>query len=464
MHSKNNIISVREAKSFGGEVSVPGDKSISHRAAMLASISNGRCKIEGFLPSEDCLSTLGAMRTLGVQIDILEKDSFGPNKILVHGGGLDLTEPKSDIDCGNSGTTMRLLSGILAGQKFSSRLIGDESLSIRPMERIVSPLRSMGCEISAEGENGSAPILINGGGLSGINYELPVASAQVKSAILLAGLYAEGRTSVVEPFRTRDHTEKMLDFFQVGTDIHENEISVQSGQVLESRDFVVPGDISSAAFWLVASSAFPDSQLTVKNVGLNPTRNGILKILVRMGAYVSESIGTNSGGEEIGNVSIQGGKLIGIEIGGDIVPNIIDEIPIIAVAAALADGKTIIKDAAELRVKESDRISAVAENLRKMGADLQETSDGMVINGGNQLQGAELESFGDHRIAMAFAVAGLFASGQTTITDAECVAISYPNFEEHLKELVNENSGFSDGVTPVIRSFPESDSKQQSSR
>jgi len=464
MHSKNNIISVREAKSFGGEVSVPGDKSISHRAAMLASISNGRCKIEGFLPSEDCLSTLGAMRTLGVQIDILEEDSFGPNKILVHGGGLDLTEPKSDIDCGNSGTTMRLLSGILAGQKFSSRLIGDESLSIRPMERIVSPLRSMGCEISAEGENGSAPILINGGGLSGINYELPVASAQVKSAILLAGLYAEGRTSVVEPFKTRDHTEKMLDFFQVGTDIHENEISVQSGQVLESRDFVVPGDISSAAFWLVASSAFPDSQLTVKNVGLNPTRNGILKILVRMGAYVSESIGTNSGGEEIGNVSIQGGKLIGIEIGGDIVPNIIDEIPIIAVAAALADGKTIIKDAAELRVKESDRISAVAENLRKMGADLQETSDGMVINGGNQLQGAELESFGDHRIAMAFAVAGLFASGQTTITDAECVAISYPNFEEHLKELVNENSGFSDGVTPVIRSFPESDSKQQSSR
>ncbi|MDC0201517.1 3-phosphoshikimate 1-carboxyvinyltransferase [Verrucomicrobia bacterium] len=288
MHSKNNIIRVKKAKNFGGEVSVPGDKSISHRAVMLASISNGRCKINGFLPSEDCLSTLEAMRTLGVQIDILEENEFGPNGLMIHGKGLNLTEPKSDIECGNSGTTMRLLSGILAGQKFSSRLIGDESLSTRPMERIVSPLRSMGCEIRAQGENGCAPILINGGGLKGISYELPVASAQVKSALLLAGLYAEGRTSVVEPLRTRDHTEKMLDFFQVGTNVHKNEISIDSGQVLESRDFVVPGDVSSAAFWLVAASAFPDSQLTVKNVGLNPTRNGILKILVRMGAYVSE--------------------------------------------------------------------------------------------------------------------------------------------------------------------------------
>ena len=275
---------------------------------------------------------------------------------------------------------------------------------------------------------------------------------------LFAGLYAEGITNVVEPSRTRDHTEKMLDFFQVSTEVHENKISIQSGQVLESRDFVVPGDISSAAFWLVASSAFPDSQLTVKNVGLNPTRNGILKILVRMGANVSESIGTNTGGEEVGNVTVQGARLKGIEIGGDIVPNIIDEIPIIAVAAALADGTTVIKDAAELRVKESDRISAVAENLKRMGADIKETSDGMEINGGGQLQGAELKSFGDHRIAMAFAVAGLFASGQTIITNAECVAISYPNFEEHLKKLANENSEFSDQVTPVIRSFPESES------
>ena len=458
MHSKNNIIRVKKAKRFGGEVSVPGDTSISHRAVMLASISNGRCRIEGFLPSEDCISTLEAMRTLGVQIDILEENSFGPNELMVHGAGLNLTEPNSDIDCGNSGTTMRLLSGILAGQKFSSRLIGDDSLSIRPMDRIVSPLRSMGSVISTEGENGCAPILIDGGNLNGINYELPVASAQVKSALLLAGLYAEGITNVVEPSRTRDHTEKMLDFFQVSTEVHENKISIQSGQVLESRDFVVPGDISSAAFWLVASSAFPDSQLTVKNVGLNPTRNGILKILVRMGANVSESIGTNTGGEEVGNVTVQGARLKGIEIGGDIVPNIIDEIPIIAVAAALADGTTVIKDAAELRVKESDRISAVAENLKRMGVDIKETSDGMEINGGGQLQGAELKSFGDHRIAMAFAVAGLFASGQTIITNAECVAISYPNFEEHLKKLANENSEFSDQVTPVIRSFPESES------
>ena len=458
MHSKNNIIRVKKTKSFGGEVSVPGDKSISHRAVMLASISNGRCRIDGFLPSEDCLSTLGAMRALGVQIDVLEENEFGPNELMIHGRGLNLTEPKSDIDCGNSGTTMRLLSGILAGQQFSSRLIGDESLSTRPMERIVSPLGAMGCKISAEGENGCAPLSINGGGLKSINYEMPVASAQVKSALLLAGLYAKGRTSVVEPLRTRDHTEKMLDFFQVRTDRNDNEIGIESGQMLESRDFGVPGDISSAAFWLVAASSFPNSQLMVKNVGLNPTRNGILKILVRMGAYVSESVETNSGGEETGNVTVQGGKLKGIEISGDIVPNIIDEIPIIAVAAALADGKTIIKDAAELRVKESDRISAVAENLSKMGADLQETSDGMVINGGNQLQGAELKSFGDHRIAMAFAVAGLFASGQTIITDAECVSISYPNFEEHLIRMTSATSKASEHPIPVITSFPESNS------
>ena len=304
MHSKNNIIRVKKAKSFGGEVSVPGDKSISHRAVILASISNGRCRIDGFLSSEDCLSTLGAMRALGVQIDVLGENDFGPNELMIHGRGLNLTEPKSDIDCGNSGTTMRLLSGILAGQQFSSRLIGDESLSTRPMGRIVSPLGAMGCKISAEGVNGCAPLSINGGGLKGINYEMPVASAQVKSALLLAGLYAEGRTSVVESLRTRDHTEKMLDFFQVKTDRNDNEIGIESGQMLESRDFVVPGDISSAAFWLVAASSFPNSQLMVKNVGLNPTRNGILKILVRMGAYVSESVETNSGGEETGNVTV----------------------------------------------------------------------------------------------------------------------------------------------------------------
>ena len=459
MSRKTDVLRIKKAKSFGGEISVPGDKSISHRAVMLAAISNGPCRVDGFLPSNDCLSTVGAIRALGIQVDILDEDKYGPNRLMVHGRGGKFTPPKEDIDCGNSGTTMRLLSGILAGQKFTSALIGDESLSQRPMQRIIEPLKLMGCEIIASGKNNSAPLTINGADLESVRYELPIASAQVKSAIMLAGLFAKGKTTVVEPLQTRDHTEKMLDFFQVKTIRTNDEISIDGGQILESRDIIVPGDISSAAFWFVSAAAFSGSKLTVKNVGLNPSRNGILKILTRMGANVSESINTSGNGEEIGNVSIEGVGLKGIEIDGDIVPNIIDEIPIIAVAGALAEGKTVIKDAAELRVKESDRISAVAGNLRAMGADVKETDDGMVINGGKPLVGANIDSYGDHRIAMAFSVAGLFAEGETVINNPECIAVSYPNFEFHLKELLSPNKRGLDEPITVIRSLSVEDDK-----
>ena len=453
MSRKTDVLRIKKAKSFGGEISVPGDKSISHRAVMLAAISNGPCRVDGFLPSDDCLSTVGAIRTLGIQVDILDEDKYGPNRLMIHGRGGKFKPPLENIDCGNSGTTMRLLSGILAGQKFTSVLMGDDSLSQRPMQRIIEPLKLMGCEIIASGKNNSAPLTINGADLEAVRYELPIASAQVKSAIMLAGLFAKGKTTVVEPLQTRDHTEKMLDFFQVKTIRFNDEISIDGGQILESRDIIVPGDISSAAFWFVSAAAFSGAKLTVKNVGLNPSRNGILKILTRMGANVSESIDTSGNGEEIGNVSIEGVGLKGIEINGDIVPNIIDEIPIIAVAGALAEGKTVIKDAAELRVKESDRISAVAGNLKAMGADVKETDDGMVINGGKPLVGANIDSYGDHRIAMAFSVAGLFAEGETVINNPECIAVSYPNFETHLKELLSPNKRGQGEPIPVIRSL-----------
>jgi 3-phosphoshikimate 1-carboxyvinyltransferase len=435
MQGKSSELHVRRAKHFGGEISVPGDKSISHRAVMLASLSNGRCVIDGFLPSEDCLATVAAMRSLGVQIDVLEESALGPERLLVHGRGMALQAPPAEIDCGNSGTTMRLISGILAGQNFSSRLVGDASLSRRPMDRVVDPLTAMGCRISAEGSKGCAPLSIGGGGLSGIRYELPVASAQVKSAVLLAGLFAEGKTTVVQPLTTRDHTERMLEFFQVKTVTRGGEISIYGGQSLESRDFTVPGDISSAAFWAVAGAAFPGCQLTITDVGLNPTRSGILQVLAKMGAHIADSVETDGSGEDRGNITVHGRGLKGIEIGGDIIPNIIDELPIIAVAAALAEGTTVIRDAAELRVKETDRIDAVATNLRAMGVDVEESYDGMTITGGKPLHGAKMDSYGDHRIAMAFAIAGLFAEGETVITDAGAVAVSYPGFEADLKTL-----------------------------
>lgn len=455
MPSRPSEIQVRPAKQLGGEISVPGDKSISHRSVMLAALTNGPCEISGFLPSEDCLSTVGAMRELGVKIDVLEEGLSGPTKLLVHGGGMQLKAPGGPIDCGNSGTTMRLMSGILAGQGFESRLIGDESLSRRPMNRVGDPLSEMGADIDAEGPEGCAPLLIRGGGLTGMRYELPVASAQVKSAVLLAGLFAEGKTTVVQPVSTRDHTERMLEYFQVKTVIEGDEISIYGGQQLESRDFSVPGDISSAAFWVTAAAAMPGASLTITDVGLNPTRSGILQVLPQMGAHISDSVNSESAGELRGNVAVQGRQLTGVEINGDIIPNIIDELPILAVAGALASGTTVIADAAELRVKETDRIMAVAGNLRAMGVDVEETYDGMIIRGGKPLRGARMDSYGDHRIAMAFAVAGLFADGETVITDADCVSISYPDFEADLKRLLTAPKKAEEALTPVITSVGE---------
>ncbi len=425
---------VKKVNSFSVELTVSGDKSISHRAVMLAALSNGICEIDGFLASEDCKATVNAMRSLGVEIEELNAEG---TQLRVHGRGKELEKPDGPIYCGNSGTTMRLLSGILAAQPFDSELTGDESLSRRPMKRIATPLEMMGASINGEGERCTAPLKIKGTGeVKAIHYESPVASAQVKSAIMLAGMSAEGETKVTEPCLSRDHTERMMNYLLV-KNIRENDtVTVWGGQTPESRNILVPGDISSAAFWIVAAAAKPGSRLLVDNIGMNPTRIGILSALIKMGARISERI-DESGCEPMGSVEVVGGKLNAIEIGGDDIPSLIDEIPILAVAAAMAEGKTVIRDAKELRVKESDRISAVAENLRRMGVPVEEFADGMEITGMKKLQSAEIDSLGDHRIAMAFAVAGLYADGEVLIRDVECIETSYPGFIIELKQLLS---------------------------
>ena len=455
---KKAVLRVKRAPILETEITVPGDKSISHRAIMLAALSNGPCKITNFLEGEDCLSTAAAFRQLGVTI---EQDESGT--MVVHGARGKFTAPDKPIDCGNSGTTMRLMSGILAAQPFTTTLVGDASLMTRPMRRVVEPLTQMGAKIHAEGSKGTPPLVIEGGPLKAITYRTPVASAQVKSAILLAGLYAEGVTTVIEPAPSRNHTERMLEYFLVklrseqshpsgNGSSRERRISMLGRQQIESRDFAVPGDISSAAFWLVAAAAQPGSRLLIKNVGLNPTRTGIIDVLVRMGARIREVVEVVAQGEPCGIVDIKGGRLRGTIIEGDEIPNVIDEIPIIAVAAALAEGETIIRDARELRVKESDRIAAIAGNLRAMGADVEEFEDGMKITGGRKLKGAKLPSLGDHRIAMAFAIAGLHATGETVIEDTACVQTSYPGFENTLAKILKGN-GILQRRTPVISSL-----------
>ncbi len=400
---------------------------------LLAALSNGPCVIRGFLPSGDCLATVEAMRAIGVKIEHPE-----PTTLVVHGRRGNFDAPQKPIDCGNSGTLMRLLTGLLAAQPFKSVLTGDESLSGRPMKRIADPLREMGAKISGQGDKVCPPLTIEGGSLKPIRYELPVASAQVKSAVLLAGLRTKGRTIVVEPAPSRNHTETMMEYFLVRPVVQELSISITGPLVPESRDFTVPGDISSAAFWLVAAAAQPDSHLIVKGVGLNETRSGVLAVLIRMGAHVNEIVqGTpEEEGEASGTIEIRGVQLRGTVIGGREIPNVIDELPVLAVAAALASGTTVITDAGELRVKETDRLAAVTTNLRAMGVQVDETEDGLEIHGGTPLKGAKLSSFGDHRIAMAFAIAGLFAEGETVIQDVECVATSYPDFHETLEQIV----------------------------
>ena len=457
--ASKEILKSRRATRIETEITVPPDKSISHRAVLLASLSNGPCTITNFLEGEDCRSTVQAMRQMGVFIESPE-----PGTLIVEGTSGRLTKPFSDIDCGNSGTTMRLMAGILAGQNFTARMIGDHSLSKRPMKRVIDPLGEMGAVLHAEGEKSCPPLVVEGGhGLHAITYRLPVASAQVKSAVLLAGLFAKGTTTVIENLRSRDHTERMFEFFLIKSkreEIWENNdspknrrlleirTSVEGGQVPESMDFTVPGDISSAAFWLVAAAAQPGSRLLVKDVGLNPTRTGIIDVLVRMGARIREVIETSLHGEPVGNIDIKGTTLQATTICGAEIPNVIDEIPIIAVAAALANGTTIIRDAAELRVKETDRIAAVAANLRAMGVIVEEFPDGMAVTGGAKLTGATLPCHGDHRIAMAFSIAGLFAEGETIIEDTTCVNTSYPGFAEALRQM--QKGGALKLRTPVI--------------
>jgi 3-phosphoshikimate 1-carboxyvinyltransferase len=436
---------VSKAPLIQNEITVPGDKSISHRAVILAALSNGVCTIRGFLSGEDCMATVNAMRTLGVEIEQPE-----PGTLVIHGRKRKLTAPAGPIDCGNSGTTMRLLAGVLAAQPFRSTLIGDASLTRRPMKRIIDPLAQMGATITAQGEKNTPPLVIEGGRLKPVSYGMPVASAQVKSAILLAGLFTSGRTSVTEPMQSRDHTEQMLQYFLVRPHVEGNTVSLTGPQTPESRDFTVPGDISSAAFWLAAAAAQPGAHLLVRGVGLNKTRTGVLGVLIRMGAKVREVIEEMEEGEQSGSVELTGARLRGTVIRGREIPNVIDEIPILAVAGALAQGKTVIDDAGELRVKETDRLAAITENLRAMGAQVVELENGLEIMGGMPLRGAKVKSFGDHRIAMAFAIAGMFAEGETVIEDVDCVATSYPGFYDTLSQL---RRTVQKQQTPVISSL-----------
>lgn len=434
-----SILHSRPLKHIPTEISVPGDKSISHRSVMFAALCEGVTQIENFLPSEDCLASMKAMIALGADIEVLEAAKDGKGLTLsVTGRGMKLREPAAPVDCGNSGTTMRLLSGILAAQSFECRLFGDDSLSKRPMKRVADPLSQMGARIEGHGERICAPLTIRGGELRPIIYPLPVASAQVKSAVLLAGLQAPGKTTVIEPAPTRDHTERLLAHFRIKTVRDGASVTIYGGQKPEPRNLTVPGDISSAAFWMVATAAVPGAQITIRNVGLNPTRTGVINVLLRMGAQIQDSV-EHLDGEPTGNVIVKGGDLNATVIGGAEIPNVIDELPVLAVAAALARGQTIIRDARELRVKETDRIAAVAHNLRLMGVPVDEFEDGMEITGGAPLMAAEIDSYGDHRIAMAFAVAGLFASGVTAINNTDCIATSYPGFENDLALFLNES-------------------------
>ncbi|MEP6699116.1 MAG: 3-phosphoshikimate 1-carboxyvinyltransferase [Verrucomicrobiota bacterium] len=438
---------VKRAPRIEAEITVPGDKSISHRAAIIGALTNGVCVSRGFLPSDDCLRTVQALRALGIKIEQPEADL-----LIVHGRRRLLTAPAGDIDCGNSATTMRLLTGLLAGQNFDSRLVGGSTLSTRPMDRVITPLRKMGANIVAEGPNDTPPLKIKSAKLQGVVHDLPIASAQVKSALLLAGLFAKGKTTVREPSISRNHTELMLNYFLVRTAREEDGATTIFGdQVPESRDFEIPGDISSAAFWLVAAGAQPGGHLLVRHTGLNDTRTALLGVLIRMGAQVREAVEDVDQVEPRGTVEITGAPLKGTVIQGKEIPQLIDELPILAVAGALAAGTTIIRDAQELRVKETDRIAAIAHNLRAMGTQVIELSDGLEIHGGTPLRGARLASFKDHRIAMAFAVAGMFADGETIVQDVECVRESYPAFEKALDDFVNSKRARL--TTPVISSL-----------
>lgn len=421
-----------------GVITVPGDKSISHRSIMLGALAKGRTEVENFLLGDDCLSTISCFRSMGITID-LDTDH---QKVTIHGKGLDgLSCPDHILDVGNSGTTIRLISGILSGQQFSSTITGDSSIQNRPMERILTPLKLMGADIKSLNNNGCAPLRINHSGshttLKGIHYHSPVASAQVKSSILLAGLYADGETKVTEPTLSRNHTELMLAEFGANITTSGNSVTIEPRPFLSGRKLTIPGDISSAAYFIAAALIVPNSELLLKNVGINPTRDGILRVCRMMGADITLENIKEDGGEPSADILIRHSNLKGVEIGGDLIPSLIDEIPIIAVLSCFAQGRTIIKDAEELKVKESNRIEVMVNNLSKMGADIIATEDGMIIEGGRPLHGTSIDSKFDHRIAMSFTIAGLMAHGDTKILDPECVAISYPDFFKVVSGTMN---------------------------
>lgn len=416
--------------SLKGEITIPGDKSISHRGIMLGSLAEGITEITNFLQGEDCLSTIACFQKMGVRID---NDG---SVITIYGNGLHgLKKPVSVLDVGNSGTTARLMSGILAGQTFTSTITGDESIQKRPMKRIMTPLSQMGAKITDCKGNGCVPLEIEGTPLNGIHYDSPTASAQIKSAVLLAGLYANGETSVTEPFLSRNHTELMFHYFGIpvkreGTTAAITPIDKLTGQKIE-----VPGDISSAAYFMAAGAMVPNSEILIKNVGINPTRDGMIQVMKQMGAKISLENPRELCGEPVADILVSTSALKGITIGGSMIPTLIDELPIIAVLATAAQGETIIKDAQELKVKESNRIDIMVRNLSSMGADISAAEDGMIIRGGKPLHSATIPTRNDHRIAMSFAVASLIAEGETTIENGELVNISYPGFYEDLRSI-----------------------------
>ena len=425
---------IKRANSMKGELTVPGDKSISHRGIMFGAIAEGTTELEGFLDGADCRSTISCFRQMGIEI------SQDHDRVQIHGKGLyGLRQPKDMLDAGNSGTTVRLISGILAGQPFTTQLTGDASIQKRPMKRIMTPLSLMGASIRSLAGNDCAPLEIHGGSLVPIHYDSPVASAQVKSCVLLAGLYAEGQTSVTEPVPSRDHTERMLSGFGAEITSRERTATVTGHPRLIGQHITIPGDISSAAYFIAAGLICPNSDLYIRNVNTNPTRAGILTVAKQMGGKITLENQRVVSGEEVCDIHVVSSDLHGTQIDRELIPSLIDEIPVIAVMAAFAEGTTVIKDAQELKVKESNRIDSVTENLTAMGGHAIPTEDGMIIHGGRPLHGARILTRSDHRIAMSFAIAGLAADGETTFDDPGCIDISYPTFFETLRSVMDSH-------------------------
>jgi len=423
-------VKITPKKSINIDIIVPGDKSISHRAVMFGAISEGVTQVSGFLTGDDCMSTISCFKKLGIDIDV------NGSNVNIYGKGINgLKKPSGVLDVGNSGTTIRLMSGLLAAQPFSCEITGDSSIQKRPMSRVITPLSEMGADINGLKKDGFAPIKINGRKLKGIEYKLPIASAQVKSAILIASLYADRETTIIEPEASRDHTEIMLNYLGAEIENINGKITSRPVKQLYAKKIFVPGDISSAAFFIVAGLIIPNSHVMIKNVGTNVTRTGIIDALKKMGGNIQLKNRKFINGEEVSDIDIKSSKLKGIVIEGSIIPRMIDEIPIFSIAAIVAEGETIIKDASELKVKESNRISTMSEELSKMGICITETKDGMIIKGNQKFKGAVVESHNDHRVAMSLAIAALLADSETTINNSECVNISFPGFFEYISSL-----------------------------